>query len=111
MLSLSIHWLRHAAWGHAALLWHPEELTSTLRLLRVRLQERFEEGYGAVLDSGTTFTYLPSEAFVLFRDAVSAYALSHGLHSTKGPDPKVWVHPFWGLSSFTARLPKHQSPC
>ena len=53
------------------------------------VQERYEEGYGAVLDSGTTFTYLPSEAFALFKEAVSAFALEHGLHSVKGPDPKV----------------------
>ena len=53
------------------------------------MQERYEEGYGTVLDSGTTFTYLPSEAFQLFKEAVSAYALEHGLNSVKGPDPKV----------------------
>ena len=52
-------------------------------------QEKYEEGYGTVLDSGTTFTYLPSEAFSAFKEAVSSYALEHGLHSTKGPDPKV----------------------
>nr|BBK07876.1 aspartyl protease family protein [Coccomyxa sp. KJ] len=50
--------------------------------------ERYEEGYGTVLDSGTTFTYLPSEAFQLFKDAVTNYALEHGLISVKGPDPK-----------------------
>ncbi|BDA43922.1 Aspartic proteinase Asp1 [Coccomyxa sp. Obi] len=50
--------------------------------------ERYEEGYGTVLDSGTTFTYLPSEAFKLFKDAVTNYALEHGLASVKGPDPK-----------------------
>lgn len=42
-----------------------------------------------MLDSGTTFTYLPSEAFQLFKEAITAYALAHGLHSVKGPDPKV----------------------
>ena len=52
-------------------------------------QEKYEEGYGTVLDSGTTFTYLPSEAFSEFKEAVSSFALEHGLHSTKGPDPKV----------------------
>ncbi|KAK9808761.1 hypothetical protein WJX72_003142 [[Myrmecia] bisecta] len=50
--------------------------------------ERFDEGYGTVLDSGTTFTYLPSEVFQQFRDKVNAFALSKGLHVTKGPDPK-----------------------
>ncbi|KAK9843713.1 hypothetical protein WJX81_003429 [Elliptochloris bilobata] len=48
----------------------------------------YEVGYGTVLDSGTTFTYLPSDAFVSFREAVTRFALAHGLHVTKGPDPK-----------------------
>ena len=52
-------------------------------------QEKYEEGYGTVLDSGTTFTYLPSEAFSAFREAVTQHALERGLHSTKGPDPKA----------------------
>lgn len=42
-----------------------------------------------MLDSGTTFTYLPSEAFQLFKEAVTTYALDHGLNIVKGPDPKV----------------------
>ena len=42
-----------------------------------------------MLDSGTTFTYLPSDAFTRFREAVTRFALAHGLHVTKGPDPKV----------------------
>ena len=41
-----------------------------------------------MLDSGTTFTYLPSEAFAAFRDKVSSFATAKGLHSVKGPDPK-----------------------
>ena len=52
-------------------------------------QERYEEGYGTVLDSGTTFTYLPTDAFQSFKEAVTAFALEHGLKSVKGPDPKV----------------------
>lgn len=31
----------------------------------------FNEGYGSVLDSGTTFTYLPSPAFRAVKQAVS----------------------------------------
>lgn len=54
-----------------------------------RAQATYEVGYGTVLDSGTTFTYLPSEAFLRFREAVTRYALAHGLHVTKGPDPKA----------------------
>ena len=42
-----------------------------------------------MLDSGTTFTYLPSDAFARFREAVTRFALAHGLHVTKGPDPKA----------------------
>ena len=57
-------------------------------------QERYEEGYGTVLDSGTTFTYLPTEAFQHFKEAVTAFALDHGLHSVKGPDPKVYLPSF-----------------
>lgn len=29
----------------------------------------FEQSYGTILDSGTTFTYLPSEAYKTFSDA------------------------------------------
>ena len=61
-----------------------------------RGQEKYEEGYGTVLDSGTTFTYLPSEAFKAFKDAVSTFALSKGLKSTKGPDPKFYDICFGG---------------
>lgn len=60
------------------------------------LQSKFEEGYGTVLDSGTTFTYLPSEAFKAFKDAVASFALSKGLKSTKGPDPKFYDICFGG---------------
>ena len=59
-------------------------------------QEKYEEGYGTVLDSGTTFTYLPSEAFKAFKDAVSTFALSKGLKTTKGPDPKFYDICFGG---------------
>lgn len=55
----------------------------------LRVQERYEEGYGTVLDSGTTFTYLPTDAFQSFKESVTAFALEHGLKSVKGPDPKV----------------------
>ena len=41
-----------------------------------------------MLDSGTTFTYLPTDAFSAFQRAVTDYALSHGLHESRGPDPK-----------------------
>lgn len=58
--------------------------------------ETYEEGYGTVLDSGTTFTYLPTEAFRAFRDAVTAFAVGNGLKMTKGPDPKFFDICFGG---------------
>ena len=42
-----------------------------------------------MLDSGTTFTYLPTDAFLSFKETVTAFALEHGLKTVKGPDPKV----------------------
>ncbi len=53
------------------------------------LQGTYAQGYGAVLDSGTTFTYLPSAAFAPFLAAVKDHALSHGLQMTEGPDKNV----------------------
>ncbi len=52
-------------------------------------QALYQQGYGAVLDSGTTFTYLPTQAFTAFTQEVSKYALAHGLRSVKGPDKNV----------------------
>ncbi|KAK9790119.1 hypothetical protein WJX73_003557 [Symbiochloris irregularis] len=51
-------------------------------------REEWNRGYGAVLDSGTTFGYLPTHAFQAFRDTVSAYALSKGLQYVEKPDPE-----------------------
>ena len=48
-----------------------------------------------MLDSGTTFTYLPSDAFQSFKETVTAFALEHGLKSVKGPDPKVGTRCVW----------------
>jgi len=52
------------------------------------LQGLYDIGYGTVLDSGTTFTYLPSQAYDQFHQHVSDYALSHGLENIPGPDPR-----------------------
>ncbi|XP_066334594.1 uncharacterized protein [Miscanthus floridulus] len=41
--------------------------------------------YGTVLDSGTTYAYLPEQAFVAFRDAVTSKV--HSLKKIRGPDP------------------------
>ncbi|GIL60482.1 hypothetical protein Vafri_15027 [Volvox africanus] len=48
----------------------------------------FDHGYGVVLDSGTTFTYLPTEAFRAMSSAIKAFAESHGLQPTPGADPQ-----------------------
>lgn len=53
------------------------------------VQGAYDEGYGTVLDSGTTFTYLPTAAFVPFLAAVKRFAISKGLHTTAGPDKAV----------------------
>ena len=64
------------------------------------LQGLFNIGHGTVLDSGTTFTYLPSQAFKQLHKHVSDYALSHGLHSVPGPDPQFQDTCFGGGPSF-----------
>jgi hypothetical protein len=48
----------------------------------------FDEGYGSVMDSGTTFTYLPSLVFKAFTEAVEAAVLQKGLKRTGGLDPQ-----------------------
>jgi hypothetical protein len=53
------------------------------------VQAVYRQGYGAVLDSGTTFTYLPSPAFAEFLAAVKEHALGRGLQLTDGPDKNV----------------------
>ncbi|KAL4450641.1 hypothetical protein ABPG77_000997 [Micractinium sp. CCAP 211/92] len=51
-------------------------------------QSLFDQGYGTVLDSGTTFTYMPTPVFRAFASAVESYALSHKLKRVPGPDPQ-----------------------
>eukprot|EP00887_Chlorella_sp_A99_P005894 scaffold1.g5894.t1 len=46
----------------------------------------FDQGYGTVLDSGTTFTYIPSAAFRLFAAAVERHAVARGLRRVDGPE-------------------------
>lgn len=64
------------------------------------LQGLYDIGYGTVLDSGTTFSYLPAAAFEQFQRHVSDFALNHGLQSTPGPDPKFQDICFGGAPSF-----------
>ncbi|KAL6856221.1 hypothetical protein ACP4OV_019023 [Aristida adscensionis] len=45
----------------------------------------FNSKHGTVLDSGTTYAYLPEQAFVAFKDAVTSKV--HSLKKIRGPDP------------------------
>ncbi|KAL5197390.1 hypothetical protein ABZP36_000902 [Zizania latifolia] len=45
----------------------------------------FDSKHGTVLDSGTTYAYLPEQAFVAFKDAVTNKV--HSLKKIRGPDP------------------------
>ncbi|PSC67812.1 acid protease [Micractinium conductrix] len=51
-------------------------------------QSLFDQGYGTVLDSGTTFTYMPTPVFQAFANAVETFAVSKGLKRVPGPDPQ-----------------------
>lgn len=64
------------------------------------MQGLYNIGYGTVLDSGTTFSYLPSAAFNQLSQHVSDYALAHGLHSTPGSDPKFQDTCFGGAPDY-----------
>lgn len=57
------------------------------------LQSDFSRGYGTVLDSGTTFTYLPSSAYKAFLTALTAAIQHHPeLKRASGKDPSVSVY-------------------
>jgi hypothetical protein len=58
-----------------------------------RLQEVFDVGYGTVVDSGTTFTYIPTRAYKAFYTAIAAAAASSGLQLVGGADPLVRTAP------------------
>ncbi|KIZ07939.1 hypothetical protein MNEG_0012 [Monoraphidium neglectum] len=47
----------------------------------------FAKGYGTVLDSGTTFSYLPTAAFAAFTAALDAAIVGRGMRKGSGPDP------------------------
>jgi len=51
-------------------------------------------GHGVVLDSGTTFTYLPRPAHAAFVRAVGGAAAEAGLSRVPGPDP-AWKDVCW----------------
>ena len=67
-------------YSHYLLLWSSDGF---------HLQSTYAMGYGAVVDSGTTFTYLPTAAFQKFSKAVDEHAISKGLQRTPGSDPQV----------------------
>uniref|UniRef100_A0A7S1WZC5 Peptidase A1 domain-containing protein n=1 Tax=Tetraselmis chuii TaxID=63592 RepID=A0A7S1WZC5_9CHLO len=58
-------------------------------------ENEWTKGYGTVLDSGTTFSYIPREAFSALKSAVSKHAALKGLNKVPGPDPK-YVDECWG---------------
>ncbi|KAI3726333.1 hypothetical protein L1987_66130 [Smallanthus sonchifolius] len=64
----------------------------------------FDGKYGTVLDSGTTYAYLPEAAFVAFKRAVMKEVL--GLHQIKGPDPSYDDICFSGAGSDVSQLSK-----
>jgi hypothetical protein len=52
-------------------------------------QADFSRGYGTVLDSGTTFTYLPSSAYKAFMASLMAAIQPANLKRASGKDPTV----------------------
>lgn len=65
----------------------------------------FDQGYGVVLDSGTTFTYLPQPVFAQFKAAVIAGV--KGLRMVEGPDPQYSDICFGGARSDGSDLQQH----
>ncbi|XP_057861928.2 aspartic proteinase nepenthesin-1 [Cryptomeria japonica] len=62
----------------------------------------FDGKYGTVVDSGTTYAYLPEAAFVAFRDAVIKHLGS--LKRIDGPDPTYHDICFSGAGSDISQL-------
>ncbi|XP_020574598.1 aspartic proteinase-like protein 2 isoform X2 [Phalaenopsis equestris] len=63
----------------------------------------FDGKHGTVLDSGTTFAYLPKEAFIAFRDSIKDKIL---LKQIPGPDPNYRDICFFGAGSDVSQLSK-----
>ncbi|KAF5201074.1 Aspartyl protease apcb1 [Thalictrum thalictroides] len=66
--------------------------------------EIFNGKHGTVLDSGTTYAYLPEAAFLAFKDAIMKN-LNH-LKQIRGPDPNYNDICFSGAGSVVAELSK-----
>ncbi|XP_068654593.1 aspartic proteinase 36-like isoform X2 [Aristolochia californica] len=64
----------------------------------------FDGKHGTVLDSGTTYAYLPEAAFVAFRDAIIKNL--HNLKQIRGPDPNYNDICFSGAGSDPSQLSK-----
>ncbi|KAL8251008.1 hypothetical protein R6Q59_034701 [Mikania micrantha] len=64
----------------------------------------FDGKYGTVLDSGTTYAYLPEAAFVAFKNSVTKESI--GVHQIKGPDPSYNDICFAGAGSDVSQLSK-----
>ncbi|WOL17655.1 aspartic proteinase nepenthesin-1-like [Canna indica] len=62
----------------------------------------FDRRHGTVLDSGTTYAYLPEEAFVAFRDSIISKVDS--LKQIPGPDPNYKDICFSGAGSDVSQL-------
>ncbi|KAJ4815318.1 Eukaryotic aspartyl protease family protein [Rhynchospora pubera] len=62
----------------------------------------FDSRHGTVLDSGTTYAYLPEHAFVAFRDAVIDQL--HSLKQVPGPDPNYKDICYAGASRYVNEL-------
>ncbi|KAM3344149.1 aspartic proteinase 36 isoform X1 [Capsicum galapagoense] len=68
----------------------------------------FDGNYGTVLDSGTTYAYLPEAAFAAFKSAVMKAVLS--LKLIEGPDPNYKDICFSGAGSDISQLSKSFPP-
>ncbi|KAH7652450.1 Aspartic peptidase A1 family protein [Dioscorea alata] len=64
----------------------------------------FDSKHGTVLDSGTTYAYLPEEAFVALRDAITSKL--HTLKRIHGPDPNYHDICFSGAGNDVSQLSK-----
>ncbi|EPS62720.1 hypothetical protein M569_12069, partial [Genlisea aurea] len=64
----------------------------------------FDGKHGTVLDSGTTYAYLPEEAFVAFKDAMIGEL--HSLKRVPGPDPNFNDICFSGAGNVISKLSK-----
>ncbi|KAK3032891.1 hypothetical protein RJ639_034939 [Escallonia herrerae] len=64
----------------------------------------FDGKHGSVLDSGTTYAYLPEAAFVAFKDAIMKEL--HSFKQIRGPDPNYHDICFSGAGSEVSELSK-----